>query len=146
MDISNSADTIDSRDVIERINEIEGEAQGRLMAENEEKGEGTSWGELADIDAAMERLMDTDDVEEWRRLTELAEEGESLAGDWTHGATLIRDSYFKTYAQDLAEDIGAINRDASWPATCIDWDKAVRELQMDYSEVDYDGESYWVRS
>jgi len=65
-------------------------------------------------------------------------------GDW-YPATLIRDSYFRDYAQELAEDIGAINRDASWPNNCIDWDRATRELQMDYSDVEIYGVTYWYR-
>ena len=47
---------------------------------------------------------------------------------------LIRDSYSEDYAQELAEDNGAISSsDASWPNTCVDWKQAARELQMDYT-------------
>ena len=59
---------------------------------------------------------------------------------------LIADSYFTEYAQQLAEDIGAINPNASWPNNCIDWEHAARELQYDYSAVDIDGDRYWIRS
>lgn len=45
----------------------------------------------------------------------------------------------------LAEDIGAIPSEYTWPASCIDWDQASRELQMDYTAVDFDGVTYWVR-
>lgn len=38
------------------------------------------------------------------------------------------------FAEDMAEQVGAIDRDAKWPMTCIDWDQAARELMMDYSE------------
>jgi hypothetical protein len=72
------------------------------------------------------------------------DEMEPYCDDWQHGVTLIRDSYFKEYAQELAEDIGAINSDASWPNDCIDWDKAARELRMDTSG-DFDGVTYWGR-
>ena len=65
-------------------------------------------------------------------------------GDW-YPVTLIRDSHFKDYARDYAEDVGAINRDASWPNNCIDWDRAARELQVDYSSVEFDGVTYWYR-
>ncbi len=34
---------------------------------------------------------------------------------------------------------------AQWPYTCIDWDEAARQLQMDYASVDYDGVTYWIR-
>ncbi|KKL86611.1 hypothetical protein LCGC14_1942930, partial [marine sediment metagenome] len=65
-------------------------------------------------------------------------------GDW-YPVTLIRDSYFKEYAQELADDIGAIDSDLTWPNNCIDWDQATRELQMDYSTVEFDGITYWYR-
>jgi len=40
------------------------------------------------------------------------------------------------FAQDLAEQIGAINYDTSWPNNCIDWELAARELMYDYFEMD----------
>jgi hypothetical protein len=44
-----------------------------------------------------------------------------------------------------AEDIGAIGSDASWPLYCIDWKQAARDLQMDYSAVEFMGQTYYVR-
>lgn len=38
------------------------------------------------------------------------------------------------FAQEMAESIGAVNRDVSWPYTCIDWEQAARELMYDYCE------------
>jgi len=40
----------------------------------------------------------------------------------------------KDFAYDFAEGIGALNKNQSWPYDCIDWDKAARELMLDYSE------------
>lgn len=34
------------------------------------------------------------------------------------------------YAEELAESIGAINSDASWPNSYIDWERAARDLFM----------------
>lgn len=65
-------------------------------------------------------------------------------GDW-FPVTLIRDSYFQDYAQEMAEDIGAISGDASWPKNHIDWESAAQELQIDYSSVEFDGTTYWYR-
>ena len=109
-------DIIDSRDVIARINDLESD-------EN----------------------LDAEDAAELVALKALADEASDYAADWQYGETLIRDSYFKEYAQELAEDIGAVNSDASWPNNCIDWDQAARELQMDYTQVDFDGIAYWIR-
>ncbi len=97
--------------------------------------------------ARIEELQDGGDSldEELKALLALQEEAEGYSEDWKYGSTLIRDSYFKEYAQDLADDIGAIDRQALWPLTCIDWDQAARELQMDYTSVEFDGITYWVR-
>jgi len=38
------------------------------------------------------------------------------------------------FAQQLAEDIGAIQADMQWPYTCIDWEHAANELMYDYFE------------
>jgi antirestriction protein len=37
----------------------------------------------------------------------------------------------KDYAEELADDIGAIPDDLSWPLTHIDWDAAARDLEYD---------------
>jgi hypothetical protein len=89
---------------------------------------------------------------EWCALRDLIAEASGYAADWEYGETLIRDSYFKEYAQELAEDCApfpAKSKESellnSWPYRCIDWDQAARELQMDYTAVDFDGVTYWVR-
>ena len=82
--INNYEDIIDSRDIIARIDDLES------------------------YDASD---LDDDEREELKALKELAEEASGYAADWLYGETLIRDSYFKEYAQQLAEDIGAINSD-----------------------------------
>ena len=117
-------DLIDSRDVIARIDDLE-----------------------SDKDAAEEDGddFDEDDQEELDALKALAEEAAGYAADWHHGETLIRDSHFEEYAQDLAEDIGAISSDTAWPATCIDWTQAADELRHDYTAVEFDGATYWIR-
>jgi hypothetical protein len=65
-------------------------------------------------------------------------------GDW-YPAMLIADSYFEDYAQELAEDCGMVTEGASWPNNCIDWERAARELQGDYSSITVDGSEYWYR-
>jgi antirestriction protein len=56
---------------------------------------------------------------------------------------LIADKYFEDYAQDYAEEIGAINDDVKWPNNHIDWEAAAEELQSDYTSVTFDGNEYW---
>jgi hypothetical protein len=159
MSIDNSDDIIDSRDVISRIEELTSEREGlteALTAAQEAltatvEGEESPMEEAAAqeaVDAATTALeeWDGDNAAELNNLEALQEQAEGYASDWRHGEQLIRDSYFESYARELAEDLhGNKIRDAEWPFSCIDWDRAVRELQMDYTSVDFDGVTYWVR-
>lgn len=168
-DISNTDDTIDSRDVIARIEELESELETLTDAVDEAR-EGLTeaqasaesvFGDTSEANqdacdkhleearealaSAESDLADWEGEEELKTLKALADQCEGC-GDWGHGETLIRDSYFQEYAEQLADDIGAIDRNARWPVNCIDWEKAARELQYDYTEVDFGGESYWIRA
>lgn len=40
------------------------------------------------------------------------------------------------FAQDMADGMGAIDKNLNWPYTCIDWEQAASELMNDYFEVD----------
>ena len=121
-DISNSRDFLDSRDILDRFD--------ALISDEE----------LDDLDEY--------DKEELEMLRNLIKDLEDTFGeeDVKFGITMIRDDYFEEYAQELAEDIGAISRNCDWPANCIDWEQAVRELQMDYTEIDFDGGTYLMRA
>jgi antirestriction protein len=129
------ADVIDSRDVIERIEELKGE-----RADIERGGEPGQ-----DMTATLAEWDASEDGEELTRLNMLAAECEGYS-DWKYGEALIADHYFKEYAQELAEDIGAVQRDAMWPNQYIDWDAAADALKQDYSSVEYGSTTYWIRS
>lgn len=126
--ISNDDDVINSRDVIARIEHLRQlrEPGPVDLGDDNETDQDTLFAELAALEA-------------------LQEKAEGYAADWQHGEALIRDSYFKRYAMELASDLGAVPADAAWPLTCIDWERAARELQMDYTSVEFGGVTYWVR-
>jgi hypothetical protein len=123
-DLDLTADIIDVRDIIARIEELE---------ELQDAGEHleTPDCELTMLRTLLEELKGMGGDEQWR-------------GDW-YPVTLIRESYFRHYAQELAEDIGAVDHNASWPNNCIDWDHAAGDLKLDYSALTIDGETYWTR-
>lgn len=86
-------------------------------------------------------------ADEARTILESIEEIESAGlADWEYGETLIREDYFTEYAQELAADIGAVDKDASWPNSYIDWNAAADALKMDYTEVEYRGTTYYARA
>lgn len=128
------ADVIDSRDVIERIEELQGERETAC----DEPGHG--------YDCARRQEWDEDeDGQELKKLLALQDEASS-SPDWQHGEALIADGYFEEYAQELAEDIGAIQKGATWPNDCIDWEEAASRLKQDYYSVTYGETEYWIRA
>ena len=158
--VDNMKDIIDSRDIIARIEELEFERTSLVdsvtnaedtLTDARDITSALSPEEVAeareDVADAEEALSDWDDdnKDELDTLQALAEEGEG-SPDWSHGESLIRDSYFEEYAMDFAEEIGAVDSGACWPNTCIDWKQAAEELQQDYFSVDFDGVDYWIRS
>lgn len=128
-----SADIIDVRDIIARVEELEADVDA--MNETEHTGHQPTADacaeELQALRAILSALEGMGGDEQWR-------------GDW-YPVTLIRDSYFRDYAEELAEEIGAIPRGSVWPTYCIDWERAARELRMDYTCVDIEGVTYWTR-
>lgn len=131
MSISNSNAVIDSRGVIARIKELQ-EALDNVQSDRDED----------DLQLELEDLT-FGDQEELDALKALAEEAEGY-GDWAHGETLINKSYFTEYAEQLAEDIGAIDRKVIWPLNHINWEAAAEDLLQDYTAVDFDGITFYV--
>lgn len=131
--INNAANILDSRDIIARIEDLRSDRDD-YTPDGTKTPNPEAWA-----------LDDPDGAEELAALEKLADQCEGY-GDWEYGETLIADSYFTSYAEELAEDIGAIKRDAEWPLRHIDWEAAAEELKADYMAVDFDGETFWMRA
>lgn len=123
-EITNSEDYIDTRDVIERIEFLREQV---VELKNEGVDVTSEEQELESLEKLKEQLEDDSEFE--------------------YGLTLIRESYWQEYAEECAQDFGYIDRDKQyqWPFNHIDWEAAADELQMDYSEVDFDGVTYYYR-
>lgn len=122
-DIS-SQDIINSRDmekIIDELEDIEGAAK-----DEDEPGEPLTE-EQAEVLKALRAVRD------------------ECGSEWRHGVTYIRESYWKEYAQELADDIGAIPKDTGWPVSYIDWDAAADALLQDYSTTDIGGVDFHYR-
>jgi len=118
-DLDLNADTIDVRDIIARYEQLQ---QSLPISGDVEEFE-----QLGDI---LEELKGQGGDEQWR-------------GDW-YPVTLISEVYFIEYAQELCQDIGAIPDD--FPSYIeIDWEVTARNIQMDYTEVEIDGTTYYFR-
>ncbi len=122
--LSSFDDMIDSRDVIERIEELE-EARARMSN-------------------AIENWPGSDEADELASLTALADEASQYSGDWQYGATLIRRSYWVDYVRELVTDCDGLPREL--PSYIeIDWQATARNIEADYTSVDFNGVEYLIR-
>lgn len=123
MEINNMMDVIDSRDIIERIKELE-----ELISGESTNGDLLEW------------------CDEYDSLNALQEQCVDYVPDWEYGVGLIRYSYFTEYCRELVIDCGDIPSDLPWYiADHIDWEGVARDLSVDYTEVDFNGVTYFVR-
>lgn len=123
--------------------------------------------DLRDLPAIWADAIDPDDPDPDRR--ELADAIRGLCADLTgmtrrddalrvsdlaqrladHGnseePTMIADDHFEDYARSFAEDIGAVESDARWPACHIDWPAAADSLRGDFQSVSFLGRDWWIR-
>jgi hypothetical protein len=116
---------------------------------------------MLDIDEVLERKNELEDIindiDEQYTADEQADAQEELdeienfeielGMDLTiasqNGVYFIAEHDFTQYAEELANDIGAIGVNSyEWPINHIDWDSAAEELKMDYSEVEWQGTTY----
>lgn len=140
-DTSSNADQIDLRDITDRVEELEnelgdiGKVRAVALLKSDDLGE---WDdadeddrELATLYALLDELRGNGGDHKWR-------------GDW-YPLSMISDDHFEDYAREFADDVGAVNSDAAWPSSHIDWKAAAEDLQQDYSTIEYEGVTYWYR-
>ena len=142
--ISNQDDVIDSRDVIERIEEL----QSTLESYHDDQETTLSF-EFALQDTA--NFPDNvEEFEELRHLLALQSEAES-SPDWIHGECLIREDHFTDYIEQLIDDCCELPEEfksGEWPwrHMTIDFEAAANEAKADYIEADFDGVTYLIRA
>jgi hypothetical protein len=66
------------------------------------------------------------------------------SSEWDYGLFLIHEDNFQEYCKDLLQDCGDIPENLP-DYIAIDWDETADNLKVDYSEVEYQGESYLFR-
>lgn len=140
-EISNSDNVLDSRDIIKRIEYLAG-----LRDDFQEDNNLSDYeGEGMNADELWDEWEQSDEGIELHILEKLASEAGN-AEDWSYGVTLIRDSYFEEYAEELVKEIGDLPKDLPWYIESnIDWKGVVEDIQQDYFSADFDGITYWVR-
>ena len=160
---TNQDEVIDSRDIIERIDDLQ--SQRQALQEDLEAAEACVHHHHNDLIPAnyldypegreLARCQrecaewDSENLEELQSLEKLQSEAESSA-DWIYGETLISEDYFTQYIEELIGDCYQVPKEMTsgewpWRHMSIDYDAAAEEAKQDYMEVDFDGRTYLIR-
>ena len=123
---TNTDDTIDSRDVIERIEELEQEYAYHVSEDEDDK---------------LLSVWDDDLQEELDALQTFAKQFEDYADDYQYGAQAIRKSYFEQAMDEMVDDCYDLPEIPCFMTITLDYDM----LMSDYSAIDFDGVTYYVR-
>jgi len=162
-----SNDNIDTREVYLRIDELESletAVQGAKEKVDElkialkdaeaalEDGEGSE----EDVETAEQALdetkdellsaevdFDKEDQEELKLLRKLREQADR---GWMHGVTLIHESNFADYIQELYEDTASSELGAlpSILRDNIDWEDVAKDAESDYTIIEWDGSTFYT--
>ncbi len=148
-------DIIDIRESIERFEELEIELLETFNEQQKDEAETGEYEEITDTENTLFQAwlearnhMSHDNQEEFNQIKELLEElkgssgDEEWRGDW-YPITLINDNYFEESMDELVKDCYDLDS-LKIPAFIkleIDYDM----LKQDYTQVDYDGETYWYK-
>lgn len=162
-DFDKYSDIISVSDIIDRFKELEGECEALtsdlqdserelamyapkksekdilFVLENEIRvakesleawGNGEEGEEIAILGALLKSMKGYGGDEQWR-------------GDW-YPSQLISANYFTEYARELVSDIGDMPREIP-SYIVIDWEATAKNLLADYSEVEYEGVTFYYR-
>lgn len=145
----NGQDIIDSRDIIEAIKDLESQIEDLEEERDALQGEiddgDLSEDDTADLKRQVEDKQEEIDTlkDELKPLTDLQDEAEGYC-DWINGATLIHKDYFTQYAMQMLSDIGDLPQEIPWYIV-IDEEATAENIRQDYTAVDFDGVTYYVR-
>jgi hypothetical protein len=155
-EITNDQDIIDSREIIERIEELESEHEALKEAvadakavyeyhDSEDTKSSPEWTDLVDARRYLTEWLDSEAPAELQALKALAKEAEPESSDWQYGETLIRRSYFVDYVMGMLVDCGYLPKNMPWYIE-IDEEATARNIEQDYASVDFEGVEYLIRS
>jgi hypothetical protein len=158
-------DTIDSRDIISRYEELQDELDTLISVLEEaqnnfdtiDQSDDTSLvvfqdaeNSIMEAQEALDQFNQSFDKDELDTLAQVISEGED-SPDWSHGDILIRESYFTDYIKDMINDCYAMPKEFDshvWPYNHVkmDWEAAAEEAKSDYNTIEVDGHTYYIRA
>ncbi len=77
------------------------------------------------------------------------EEISMYCSDFEYGGYIIHEDYFKDYIEqwiaDVYHEVYDLVESYSWPVVTIDYEESADIAKMDYTEVEYKGETFYTR-
>lgn len=137
-------DCIDTRDLIEKRDELKQQILDSFLETFEHYEDQTD--DFEDI------LFEEEEIQSWKEdwlneideICEIEKIEDELGSEFEYGVTLIHEDYFEEYTEELLIDCGYISKDfPSWIE--IDWEATANNIKQDYTEVEYQGETYYGR-
>ena len=95
------------------------------------------------------KTLDEEDSYDKERIEMIDDLKEEVGKDnFEMGVTFIRENYWEQYCEDTAYDFGYLDgRDDNNPIPYhIDWQGWADAVEMDYSQTDFDGDTYYWRA
>ena len=84
-------------------------------------------------------------IEEFYEIAQI----EADCSDFSYGETLIHEDNFVDYIEQLISDVYhevyEVVEKCSWPVVTIDYEQSANDAKMDYTEVEYRGDTYYTR-
>ena len=93
------------------------------------------------------KMLDKEDDEE--RIKEIEDLIEEVGEDnFDMGVTFIRENYWVEYCEELAYDCGYLDRSPDYNPlnNYIDWQGWADAVAMDYSQIDFNNDTYYWRA
>jgi hypothetical protein len=143
----------DSRDVIEYLDFLESD----IISEyedyfSEEISEGTKEyidrEDILDLETSEKEFFESyrEDILEYMALRDFVNEAEGYSPDFNYGATIISWDHFEEYARELVEEIGDLPKGLpAYIENNIDWEGVADDIKQDYTGIDFDGRTYYIR-
>ena len=137
-------DCIDTRDLIEKRDELKQQILDSFLETFEHYEDQTD--DFDDI------LFEEEEIQSWKEdwedelkeIEEIDNIENELGSAFDYGVTLVHEDYFEDYTEELLIDCGYISKDfPSWIE--IDWEATANNVKQDYTEVEYQGETYYGR-
>lgn len=137
--IDNTQDVMDSRDIIERLQELRDEIEGI-------EGDDFDRSKVSGPDDPVEKEL----RDELVQLEKFADEC-SGSPDWEHGESVIRGTHFTDYIEELIKDCYPMPKELNsgdwpWRHMTVDYEAAAEEAKQDYICAEFDGVEYYIRA